>query len=62
MESLNLNKLISRFLDWKITLIFRCVNDLLTALYKPFLKFKENVPKMEEQLTIPFLVLLVQSA
>ena len=45
MESLNLNKLLNRFLDWKITLIFHCGNDLLTALYKRFLIFKENVPK-----------------
>ena len=46
MESLNLNKLqINQFLDWKVTLILHCGNDLLTALYKRFLKFKENVPK-----------------
>ena len=45
MEPLNLNKLLNRFLDWKITLILHCGNDLLTALYKRFLKFKENVPK-----------------
>ena len=45
MESLNLNKLLNQFLDWKITLTLHCGNDLLTALYKRFLKFKENVPK-----------------
>ena len=55
MESLNLNKLLNRFLDWEVTLILHCGNDLLTALYKRFLKFKE-------QLAIPLLVLLVQSA
>ena len=45
METLNLNKLLNQFLDWKITLILHCGNDLLTALHKRFLKFKENVPK-----------------
>ena len=45
MESMNLNKLLNQFLDWTITLIFHCGNDLLTALYKRFLKFKENIPK-----------------
>ena len=45
MESSNLNKLLYQFLDWKITLILHCGNDLLTALYKRFLKFKENIPK-----------------
>ena len=45
MESLNLNKLLNRLLDWKITLILHFGNDLLTALYKRFLKFKENVLK-----------------
>ena len=45
MEYLNLNKLLNRFLDWKIILILHCGNDLLTALCKRFLKFKENVPK-----------------
>ena len=45
MEFFNLNKLLNRFLDWKITLILHGSNDLLTALYKRFLKFKKNVPK-----------------
>ena len=45
MEFLNLNKILNQFLDWKITLILHCGNDLLTASYKCFLKFKENVPK-----------------
>ena len=45
MESLNLNKLLNRSLEWKITLILHCGNDLLTAVYKHFLKFDENVPK-----------------
>ena len=45
MESLNLKKLFNRFLDLKITFILHCGKDLLTDLYKPFLKFKENVPK-----------------
>ena len=45
MESLNLKKLLNRFLDWKITFILHCGKDLLTDLYKRFLKFKENVPK-----------------
>ena len=44
MESGNLNKLLNRFLNWKITLILHCGNNLLAALYKRFLKFKENVP------------------
>ena len=45
MESFNFNKLFNRFLDWKITFILHCVNDLLTNLYKLFLKFNENFPK-----------------
>ena len=45
MEALNLNKLLNRFLDWKITIISHRGNDLLTHLYKRFLKVKENVPK-----------------
>ena len=45
MESLNLNKLLNRFLDSKVTFILHCGNDMLTDLYKRFLKFKENVPK-----------------
>ena len=45
MESLNLKKLLNRFLYWKITFVLYCGNDLLTDLYKHFLKFKENVPK-----------------
>ena len=45
MESLNLKKLLNQFLDWKITFTLHCGKDLLTNLYKPFLKFKENVPK-----------------
>ena len=40
MESLNLKKLLNRFLDWKITYIVHC-----TDLYKSFFKFKENIPK-----------------
>ena len=32
-------------MDWKITFILHCGNDLVTDLYKHFLKFKENVPK-----------------
>ena len=46
MDSLNLNKPLNRFLDWKITLILHCGNDLLTALYKRFLKFNKNVPNI----------------
>ena len=50
MESLNLKKILNRFFDWKITFILHCGNDLLsddllTALYKLFLRFQENVPK-----------------
>ena len=45
MESLNLKKLLNWILDWKITFILNCGNDLLTELYKSFLKFNENVPK-----------------
>ena len=45
MASLNLKKLLNRFLDWKVTFILHCGKDLLTDLYKRFLKFKENVPK-----------------
>ena len=45
MESFDLNKLLNRVLDWKITLILHCDNDFLTALYKRFLQCKENVPK-----------------
>ena len=39
MESLN------QFLDWKVTFILHWGSDLLTNLYKRFVKFKENVPK-----------------
>ena len=39
MDSLNLNKLLNQFLDWKITFILYYGNALLTDLYK----FKENV-------------------
>ena len=45
MVSLNLNELLNRFLDWKTTLILHCGNNLLAALYKRCLKFKENVPE-----------------
>ena len=45
MESLNLDKLLNQFLDWKKTLMLHCGNALLTTLYKRFLKFRENVPK-----------------
>ena len=45
MESLNLNKLFNRFLDWKITSMLQCGSDLFTDLSKCFLKFKENLPK-----------------
>ena len=45
MESLNLNKLFNWFLEWKTTFILHCGSDLLTDLYKRFLKFKENVLK-----------------
>ena len=45
MESLNLNKLLNRFLDWKITFILYCGKDLPTDLYKRSLKLKEKVPK-----------------
>ena len=45
MESLNLKKLLSLFLDWKVTLILRCGNVLLTDLYKRVLKFIENFRK-----------------
>ena len=43
MESLNLKKLLSQFLNWKITFILHCGHDLLTDWYKRFLKLKENV-------------------
>ena len=42
MESLNSKKLLNQFLDWKITFKSQCGNDLLTNLYKRFLKFREN--------------------
>ena len=45
MKPLNLRKLLDRFLDLKITFILHCSNDLLTDLYRRFLKFKENFPK-----------------
>ena len=45
IESLNLKKLHNQFLYWQITFILHCGKDLLTDLYKRFLKFKENVPK-----------------
>ena len=45
MDSLNLDKLFDQFLAWKITFILHCGSDLLTDLYKRFLKFKENLPK-----------------
>ena len=45
MEPLNLKKLLNRFLDYKITFTLHCGKDLLTYLYKHFLKFKENVSK-----------------
>ena len=45
MESLNLKKLLIRSLDWKIIFILHCGYELLTDLYKHFLKFKENVSK-----------------
>ena len=45
MESLNLKKLLNRFLDWKITFVLHSGNDWLTNLHKRFLKFKENLPK-----------------
>ena len=45
MEFLNLKKLLNRFMDWKIIFILHYDDDLLTDLYKRFLKFKENVLK-----------------
>ena len=45
MESLNLKKQLNQFFDWKITFILRYDKDLLTDLYKHFLKSKENIPK-----------------
>ena len=45
MESLNLNKLLSQFLEWKITFILHCGNVLVTDLYKWVFEFTENVPK-----------------
>ena len=45
MEYLNLNKLLNWFLDWKITFILHCGNNLLTDLYKHFLRFKESFPR-----------------
>ena len=45
LETLNLNKIPNRCLDWKIAFICHCGNDLLTGLHTRFLKFKENVPK-----------------
>ena len=41
----NLKKLLNQFLDWQITFMLHFGKDLLTDLYKRFLKFKENVPK-----------------
>ena len=55
MDSLNLKKLLNRFLDWKITFILHCGKDLLTNLYKCFLKFKENAPKYGRKTNNSFL-------
>ena len=55
MELLNLNKLINRFLDGKITFILHCGNDLRTDLYERFLKFIENLPKNGRTINIVFL-------
>ena len=56
MESLNLKKLLNRFLDWGITFILHCGNDLLTlTVYtNVFSNSNEMFLNMEEQLTIPF--------
>ena len=55
MASLNLNKILNQFLDWKITFILHCGNDLLTNFCKRFLKFKVKVPKNERTTNNSFL-------
>ena len=55
MESFNLEKLLNRFLDWKMTFMLHCGKDLLTNLYKCFLKVKENVPKYGKTTSNSFL-------
>ena len=59
MEPLNLKKLLNRFLDRKITFILHCGKELLTNLYKRFLKFKENVPKYGGTTNNSFLVIVI---
>ena len=54
MESLNLNKLLNQFLDWKITSILHCGSYLQTDLYKRFLRFKGNVPINKNNLRISY--------
>ena len=56
VESLNLNKLLSRFLDWKRTFIMHCGNVLLSDFYKGILKFIENFPKNSWIIKFFFLV------
>ena len=40
-----IKKLPNLSLDWKTTFVLHCGKELLTDLYKRFLRFKENVPK-----------------
>ena len=53
MESLNSNKLLNRFLDWKITFILHCGNVLLKDLYKCVLKFRVNFPESGRTINNP---------
>ena len=45
MLSLSRKRLLKRFLDWKITLMFHWGSILFKQLYNLDLKFKENWPK-----------------
>ena len=59
MESVNLNKVLNQFLDWKITFTLHWSNGLQNDLYKGFLKFKENFPKNETTTNNSLLSMLV---
>ena len=61
MLSLNQNRLLKRFLDWKITLMLHLGSALLKQLYYLDLKFKENWPKKGRTVKIYFLGTVIKA-
>ena len=54
MLSLNRNRLLQQFLDWKITLMLNWSSVFLKQLCNLDLKFKENWPKKRRTIIISF--------